>query len=101
MKGKTIVRYTRDTLPRGRTSWYRLNKMSEDEIEEKSQDSDTPRWTTKMFKTATWRMPQKKVPVHMLLDQDIVDWFRSQGKGYQSRINSVLKSYVHHKDKHA
>ena len=58
MKSKTIVRYTRDTLPRGRTNWYRLDKMSEEE--KGTQDPDTPRWTEKMFKTATWLMPQKK-----------------------------------------
>ncbi len=99
-KGKNIVRYTRDTLPRGRTSWYRLDNMSEEEIEKGTQDPDTPRWTKKMFESANWLMPKKKVSVHMSLDQDIIDWFKSQGRGYQSRINSVLKSYIHHKDKH-
>lgn len=54
MKKKNIVRYTRETLPLGRTNWYRLDKMSEEDIEKGAQDRDTPRWTKKMFKTATW-----------------------------------------------
>ncbi|MEH2380347.1 MAG: BrnA antitoxin family protein [Nostoc sp.] len=30
------------------------------------------------------------------LDQDILDWFKSKGKGYQSLINSALCSYIEH-----
>src|SRR5438132_3485164 len=95
MKGKTIVRYTREALPSGRTRWSSIGNMSEKEIEELSKDPENPKWTKRMFKEATWRMPQKKTSVHMFLDQDVVDWFKAEGRGYQSRINAVLKSYVH------
>ena len=27
-------------------------------------------------------------------DRDIVDWFRAQGRGYQTRMNAVLRAYV-------
>ena len=27
------------------------------------------------------------------LDADMLDWFRTQGKGYQTRINAVLRAY--------
>jgi uncharacterized protein (DUF4415 family) len=27
-------------------------------------------------------------------DTDIVNWFKRQGRGYQSRMNAVLKAYV-------
>ncbi|MEK7762950.1 MAG: BrnA antitoxin family protein, partial [Nitrospirota bacterium] len=37
----------------------------------------------------------KRLPVHFLfLDEDIVEWFKRQGTGYQTRINAVLRSYV-------
>jgi uncharacterized protein (DUF4415 family) len=35
-----------------------------------------------------------KVPVSLRLDRDVVDWFKSHGRGYQSRINAVLRSYM-------
>lgn len=35
-------------------------------------------------------------------DQDVVDWFREQGPGYQTRMNAVLRSYVEaQRDKNA
>jgi len=35
-----------------------------------------------------------KVEIHIRLDSDAVDWFKQRGRGYQSRINSVLRQYV-------
>ena len=96
MKDKNIVRYSRSTLPKGKTQWEKLESMSEEEIERSAKtDLDNPRWTKNMLNSAELKMPQKKVSVHMYLDQDVVEWFKSKGKGYQPRINSVLKSYVH------
>ena len=38
--------------------------------------------------------PKKKTMISMRLDPDILDFFRSQGPGYQSKINAVLRSYI-------
>jgi uncharacterized protein (DUF4415 family) len=38
-------------------------------------------------------IPGPKRPVALRLDADVLDWFRSSGKGYQTRINAVLRSY--------
>jgi uncharacterized protein (DUF4415 family) len=96
MKDKNIVRYSRNTLPKGKTQWEKLESMSEEEIESSAKaDTENPRWTKNMLNSAKLQMPKKKISVHMYLDQDIVEWFKSKGKGYQPRINSVLKSYVH------
>ena len=35
-----------------------------------------------------------KVPVKINYDADVLEWFRSFGKGYQTRINSVLREYM-------
>ena len=39
-------------------------------------------------------VPPRKVPVSIRLDADILDYFRREGSGYQSRINAVLRSYM-------
>jgi len=36
---------------------------------------------------------EPKAQVTIRLDREVLDWFRSQGKGYQSRINAVLRAY--------
>jgi len=35
-----------------------------------------------------------KVPVKMNYDADVLEWFRSFGKGYQTRMNAVLREYM-------
>jgi uncharacterized protein (DUF4415 family) len=40
------------------------------------------------------RMPEKKSALSIRLDPSVVAWFRKQGRGYQTRINAVLRSYV-------
>ena len=95
MKYKGIIRHIRDALPKGKNHGNRIKRMPEEEIKKASKDDhDNPRWTKKMLNSAQLQIPQKKVLIHMYLDQNIVDWFKSEGKGYQTRINSVLKSYV-------
>lgn len=46
------------------------------------------------WKKARVHMPDRaKTPVHVRLDADVVEWFKAQGKGYQTRINAVLRSF--------
>ena len=37
--------------------------------------------------------PEKK-RITIRLDEDIVEYFKREGDGYQSRINDVLKTFV-------
>lgn len=36
----------------------------------------------------------KKTEIHIRIDADVLEWFKAQGKGYQTKINAVLRSYV-------
>ena len=39
-------------------------------------------------------MPRIKEPVSLRVDADVLDWFKSQGPGYLTRMNAVLRSFV-------
>ena len=39
-------------------------------------------------------MPRRKEHTNLRLDADVLEFFRAQGQGYQTRINAVLRSYV-------
>ena len=39
-------------------------------------------------------MPRKKKSVHLRIDQDVFDFFKSQGDGHLTRMSAVLRSYV-------
>lgn len=38
--------------------------------------------------------PREKKPVSLRIDEDVLEFFKKDGPGYQSRINAVLKAYV-------
>lgn len=72
------------------TDWKRLERMTDEEIDV----SDIPPMDEAFFKNATLRMPTSKKSVSLRLDADILDWFREQGRGYQTKINAVLRVYM-------
>ncbi|HEV8678974.1 MAG TPA: BrnA antitoxin family protein [Stellaceae bacterium] len=96
----TEERITRVSLKEGRkmkslTDWDRLRRMTEEEIERNAaEDPDNPPWTEEEWARARVVWPQGKAPVTLRLDRDIIAWFKHQGRGYQTRINAVLRSFV-------
>lgn len=40
-----------------------------------------------------WYKPTK-TEIHMRVDTDVLEWFRSQGKGYQTKMNAVLRDFA-------
>jgi len=57
--------------------------------------SDSPELDENFWKNARLVMPEGKEKVSIRLDKDILQWFRAQkDRGYQSRINAVLRAYV-------
>ena len=71
------------------TDWKRLGSMSDKDIDY----SDIPELNEAFFEEAEWRPPTKQ-PVTIRLDADVLEWFRKQGPGYQTRINRLLRRYM-------
>ena len=71
------------------TDWKRLRSMSDKDIDY----SDIPELDEAFFEEAEWRPPAKQ-PVTIRLDSDVLEWFRKQGPGYQTRINRLLRRYM-------
>lgn len=58
--------------------------------------SDIPETTKEFWDNAEVRTPVEKTAISIRIDNDILEFFRKQGKGYQSKINAVLRSYKEH-----
>jgi len=74
--------------------------MSEEEIERgAAEDADNPGWTEDELAKAQLSLPssEAKVPLSIRLDPEVLDFFKAGGRGYQSRINAVLRAYVRSK----
>jgi uncharacterized protein (DUF4415 family) len=61
-------------------------------------DDDAPAWTPEMFARAIVKRgldaPPGKTLLSLRVDSDVVEWFRAQGRGYQSRMNALLRAYM-------
>jgi uncharacterized protein (DUF4415 family) len=96
-KNERIVRYTAEEidemLRRGedQTDWAKVDAMTEEELEasidfEEEGEID--------WNSVSIAVPGSKRQLTIRLDQDVIDWFKAQGSGYQMRINAVLRGYV-------
>jgi uncharacterized protein (DUF4415 family) len=56
--------------------------------------SDIPETDATFWAEAELRMPQTKKGVYLRLDQDVLEWLKMQGPGYQTRINAILRAYM-------
>jgi uncharacterized protein (DUF4415 family) len=65
--------------------------------------SDIPELTDKFFKNAIRNPFYKptKTSTTVRIDSDVLHWLRSKGKGYQSRINAILRREMLHEIKSA
>jgi uncharacterized protein (DUF4415 family) len=76
------------------TDWKRLDALQDEDIDL----TDAPEITPEMFAKAVVRRglppPPSKQQITIRLDNDVLRWFRSQGEGYQTRINSLLRAYM-------
>ena len=80
----------RNSTRESRTNWHKLASMADGAIDV----SDAPELDAEFFREAKLRLPRGKQSVSLRLDSDVLDWFKRQGKGYQTTINAVLRAYV-------
>ncbi len=76
------------------TDIERLRNMTDEDID----FSDIPRTTPEMWAKGIVRKGFKSVPTKqqltLRLDEEVVDFFKKTGSGYQTRINALLRAYV-------
>lgn len=78
---------------KGKTDWKRLDRQTAAQTETIAQkDRDGLPMTDEEWASALV-VQRQKVAVGIKLDDDVLGWFKSQGKGYQTRINTVLRRY--------
>jgi uncharacterized protein (DUF4415 family) len=86
MSEKHMTRMSLDEIRKAKsqTDWDRV-KAAPDHQGEQEIDVD---WSK-----ASLVEPEPKKLISLRIDADIVEFFRSQGKGYQTRMNTVLRAY--------
>jgi len=87
MKKKTISN-------KSQTDWKRVDAQNDEDIDL----TETPEIPTEMFARAIVRRGLKKAPrktqLTLRIDSEVLDWYKRQGAGYQTKINALLRSYM-------
>jgi uncharacterized protein (DUF4415 family) len=76
--------------------WQRFDAIKDSDIR-RTTESDpeaAPILDANWFRKAKIVLPEPKQPVSLRLDRDVLEWFKRQGKGYQTRINAVLRTFI-------
>ena len=82
------------TTKKSQTDWARLDALTDDDIDL----TDSPEISPEMFAKAVVRRGLKPVnrksQLTLRVDSDVLTWFKGQGRGYQTRINALLRAYM-------
>jgi uncharacterized protein (DUF4415 family) len=95
---ESITVVSRDSPSRGKTDWAALDALTDEEIE--AAIAKDPDWSDDWnWGEAVLVIPPKKKAISIRLDEDVLDYFKKEGAGYQQRMNAVLRSYMEQKRK--
>ena len=100
MKKERIVTRKWGDRRKGKTDWARVDALTDDDITQAI--ANDPDWAD--FKDIDWSdavlvIPARKKAISIRVDEDVLDFFKKEGDGYQRRINAVLRSYMQQKAK--
>ena len=104
-KKQRIVRYTdkelRQMQMRGedKSDWKRAASMTKKETEAAIAEDENEVGMHVDWSSVSVELPRPKAVLNMRVDYEVLEFFRSQGKGYQKKINAVLRSYVEQKQR--
>jgi uncharacterized protein (DUF4415 family) len=101
-KRSRIVRYSLDDLPTPKPLSKAFREMTDEEVERRAAaDPDAGVIPPGFWDNAKVLLPETKQQITLRLDAEVLRFFKATGKGYQSRMGAVLRSYVEAKRKRA
>jgi uncharacterized protein (DUF4415 family) len=98
--GTHIIEHPDGKLERrkSQTNWAALEALTDEDIE--ASIANDPDWSDDWnWGKAVLVIPPKKKAISIRVDEDVLDYFKEQGAGYQRRMNAVLRSYMQERKK--
>ncbi len=97
--GKNITIVSRDSPRKGKTDWARVDALTDEDIAKAVANDPDAAPIDIDWSDAVLMIPARKKAISIRVDEDVLDYFKSQGDGYQRRMNAVLRSYMQQKAK--
>jgi uncharacterized protein (DUF4415 family) len=99
MKKANIVTRKWGDRRKGKTDWARVDALTDEDIA-KAVASDPDAAPIDIdWSDAVLVIPARKKAISIRVDEDVLDFFKREGEGYQRRMNAVLRSYMQQKSK--
>jgi len=93
-KDENITIVSRDEPRKGKTDWAAVDALTDDEIAEAVRNDPDAVPIDLDWSDAVLVIPPRKTAISIRVDEDVLDYFKKQGSGYQRRMNAVLRSYM-------
>jgi uncharacterized protein (DUF4415 family) len=97
MKERRTVKRSKDQPRKGETDWEALKQLTDEDIARAVADDSDAAPIDVDWSEAKLVVPPKKAAISIRLDDDVIEFFRQTGPGYQTRINAVLRYYMEHR----
>lgn len=99
MKKENIVTRKWGDRRKGKTDWARVDALTDEDIAKAVANDPDAAPIDIDWSDAVLVVPTKKKAISIRLDEDVLDFFKREGEGYQRRMNAVLRSYMQQKSK--
>ena len=99
MKKENIITRKWGDRRKGKTDWARVDALTDDDIAKAVADDPDAAPIDIDWSDAVLIIPTRKKAISIRVDEDVLDFFKKEGDGYQRRINAVLRSYMQQKAK--
>ena len=96
---KNITIVSRDFPRKGKTDWARVDALTDEDIASAVANDPDAVPIDIDWSDAVLVIPARKKAISIRVDEDVLDFFKKEGNGYQRRINAVLRSYMQQKAK--
>jgi uncharacterized protein (DUF4415 family) len=93
-KDENITVVSRDSRQRGKTDWAAVDALTDAEIEAAVRNDPDAVPLDFDWSEAVLVIPPKKKAISIRVDEDVLDYFKQHGAGYQRRMNAVLRSFM-------
>jgi uncharacterized protein (DUF4415 family) len=99
MKKESIVTRKWGDRRKGKTDWAAVDAFTDEDIAKAVANDPDAVPIDIDWSDAVLVIPARKKAISIRIDEDVLNFFKKEGDGYQRRINAVLRSYMQQKAK--
>jgi len=82
------------TSSKSQTDWKRIAALKDEAIDFSETREIPPQMFARAMVRRGLKPVRRKEQLTLRIDSDVVEWFKRQGQGYQTKINALLRAYV-------